>query len=31
MVSGGGGATLGAEGEEILTSKGWVKTRRHDK
>jgi hypothetical protein len=31
MVSGGGGATLGAEGEEALTSKGWVKTRRHDK
>jgi hypothetical protein len=22
---------LGAEGEEALTSKGWVKTRRHDK
>jgi hypothetical protein len=22
---------LGAEGKEALTSKGWVKTRRHDK
>jgi hypothetical protein len=31
MVSGGGGAALGAEGEEALTSKGWVKTNRHDK
>jgi hypothetical protein len=31
MVSDGGGAALGAEGEEALTSKGWVKTRRHDK
>jgi hypothetical protein len=31
MVSGGGGAALGAEGEEALTNKGWVKTRRHDK
>jgi hypothetical protein len=31
MVSGGGGATLGAEGEEYLTCKGWVKTHRHDK
>jgi hypothetical protein len=30
-VRGGGGATLGAEGEEALTNKGWVKTRRHDK
>jgi hypothetical protein len=28
---GGGGTTLGAEGEEALTSKGWVKTNRHDK
>jgi hypothetical protein len=27
----GGGAALGAEGEEALTNKGWVKTRRHDK
>jgi hypothetical protein len=24
-------AVDGAEGEEALTSKGWVKTRRHDK
>jgi hypothetical protein len=31
MVSGGGGTTLGAEGEEVLTSKGWVKTRRHNR
>jgi hypothetical protein len=31
MVSDGGGATLRAEGEEALTSKGWVKTHRHDK
>jgi hypothetical protein len=31
MVSGGGGVALGAEGEEALTSKEWVKTRRHDK
>jgi hypothetical protein len=31
VVRGGGGAALGAEGEEALTSKGWVKTRRHDK
>jgi hypothetical protein len=30
MVSSGGGATLGAEGEEDLTNKGWVKTHRHD-
>jgi hypothetical protein len=30
-AGGGGGTTLGAEGEEALTSKGWVKTRRHDK
>jgi hypothetical protein len=28
---GGGGTTLGAEGEEALTNKGWVKTRPHDK
>jgi hypothetical protein len=27
----GGGATLGAEGEEALTSKVWVKTRRHNR
>jgi hypothetical protein len=31
MVFGGGGAALGAEGEEALTSKEWVKTHRHDK
>jgi hypothetical protein len=31
MVPGGGGATLGAEGEEALKSKGWVKTHQHDK
>jgi hypothetical protein len=31
VAGGGGGAALGAEGEEALTSKGWVKTRRHDK
>ena len=30
MVSSGGGAALGAEGEEALANKGWVKTRRHD-
>jgi hypothetical protein len=30
-AGGGGGTTLGAEEEEALTSKGWVKTRRHDK
>src|SRR5688572_10554793 len=30
-AGGGGGTTLGVEGEEALTSKGWVKTRRHDK
>jgi hypothetical protein len=30
MVSGGGGTTLEAEGEEALASEGWVKTRRHD-
>jgi hypothetical protein len=30
-AGGGGGTTLGAEGEEALTSKGWVKTRQHDK
>jgi hypothetical protein len=30
-AEGRGGTTLGAEGEEALTSKGWVKTRRHDK
>jgi hypothetical protein len=30
-VGGGGGTTLGAEGEEALTSKGWVKTYRHVK
>jgi hypothetical protein len=28
---GGGGTTLGVEGEEALTSKGWVKTCRHVK
>jgi hypothetical protein len=28
---GEGGMTLGAEGEEALTSKGWIKTRQHDK
>jgi hypothetical protein len=28
---GGGGTTLGVEEEEALTSKGWVKTHRHDK
>jgi hypothetical protein len=28
---GGGGTTLGAEGEKALTSKGWVKTCRHVK
>jgi hypothetical protein len=31
MVSGEGGTALGAEEEEALTSKGWVKTSRHDK
>jgi hypothetical protein len=30
-AGGGGGTTLGVEGEEALTSKGWVKTRQHDK
>jgi hypothetical protein len=30
-AEGGGGAALGVEGEEALMSKGWVKTRRHDK
>jgi hypothetical protein len=30
MVSGGGSAPLGAEGEEALASKGWVETRRYD-
>jgi hypothetical protein len=30
-AGGGGGTALGAEGEEALTSKGWVKTHRHDK
>jgi hypothetical protein len=30
MVFGGGGTTLGAEGEEALANKGCVKTRRHD-
>jgi hypothetical protein len=30
-TGGGGGTTLGAEGEEALTSKGWVKTRRHNR
>jgi hypothetical protein len=30
MVSGGGGAPLGAEGEEALAGKGWFKTRRHN-
>jgi hypothetical protein len=30
-AGGGGGMALGAEGEEALTRKGWVKTRRHDK
>jgi hypothetical protein len=30
-AGGGGGATLRAEGEEALTSKGWVKTRRHNR
>jgi hypothetical protein len=29
-VSGGGGMTLEAEGEEALASKGWVKTRRYN-
>jgi hypothetical protein len=28
---GGGDTALGVEGEEALTDKGWVKTRRHDK
>jgi hypothetical protein len=31
VAGGGGGAALGAEGEEALTSEGWVKTRRYDK
>jgi hypothetical protein len=31
VAGGGGGAALGAKGEEALRSKGWVKTRRHDK
>jgi hypothetical protein len=30
-TGGGGGTTLGAEGEEALTNKGWVKTCRHVK
>jgi hypothetical protein len=30
-AGGEGGTALGAEGEEALTSKGWVKTRLHDK
>jgi hypothetical protein len=30
-AGGRGGVALGAEGEEALTSKGWVKTRRRDK
>jgi hypothetical protein len=30
MVSGGGGTTLEAKGEEALASKGWLKIRRHD-
>jgi hypothetical protein len=30
-AEGGGGTVLGAEGEEALTSKGWVKTYRYDK
>jgi hypothetical protein len=30
-AGGGGGAALGVEGEEALTSKGWVKTRRHNR
>jgi hypothetical protein len=30
-AGGGGGTALGAEGEEALTSKGWVKTCRHVK
>jgi hypothetical protein len=30
-AGGGGGAALGAEGEEALTSKGWVKTHRHNR
>jgi hypothetical protein len=30
-AGGGEGAALGVEGEEALTSKGWVKTRRYDK
>jgi hypothetical protein len=29
-AGGGAGTTLGAEGEEALTSKGSVKTRQHD-
>jgi hypothetical protein len=30
-AGGGGGTAIGAEGEEALTNKGWVKTHRHDK
>jgi hypothetical protein len=30
MVSDGGGAPLGVEGDEALAGKGWVKTRRHN-
>jgi hypothetical protein len=30
VVPGGVGVPLGAEGEEALASKGWVKTCRHD-
>jgi hypothetical protein len=31
VAGGRGGAALGAEGEEALASKGWVKTRRHNR
>jgi hypothetical protein len=30
-AGGGGGAALGVEGEEALTSKGWVKTHQHNR
>jgi hypothetical protein len=30
-AGGGGGVALGAEREEALTSKGWVRTHRHNR
>jgi hypothetical protein len=30
LVSDGGGVALGAEGEEVLKNRRWVKTCRHD-